>query len=96
MMAIIERDPSTEVEFEVVGGMCRLKFKAGMSCGRDPNGKPGFGFDFVSESERLIPDGKGKFYGGMGVIKRDDAKRLADLINAFLTENPPVSEKETV
>lgn len=77
------------VTFDVVGGRCSLNFTPGHHCGRDPNGNPGFGFDFVSETPRLI-EHNGKHYGGMGVIKRDDAKRLADMILEFLDANPPV------
>lgn len=77
------------VEFAVVGGMCRLKFRPGSSSGRGEDTNPGVSFDFISETSRLLPGGDGKFYGGMGVFARSDAKRLADMIYAFLEANPP-------
>lgn len=74
----------------VTGGMCVLEFWPGFSCGRDPDTQPGVNFTFVSETSRLV-EHNGKFYGGMGVFSRSDAKRLADALNAFLATNPPVS-----
>jgi hypothetical protein len=80
------------IEMEVVGGMCKLRFRPGCSCGSEPNGNPGFAFDFLSASPSLYPSSKDKrfpFAGGVGVIKRDDLKRLGDAIQQFLSEHPP-------
>ncbi len=80
-----------QVDIPVHSGLCRLVFAPGGSTGKDPNCYPGISFTYISKKEWLIPNGdKTEFYGGMGVIGRDSAKKLADMLNKFLEENPPV------
>ena len=71
------------LKMEVVGGLCRISFRAGVSTG--PSGSdasPGIGFELVSDHPtREI---RGKFYHGMGVIGRSDAAALRDMIEVFL------------
>jgi len=74
----------SEVEMEVVGGMCRIKFRTGVSTG--PSGSdtsPGVGFDLISDRPAL-QFGDGKYYHGIGVIGRSDAAALRDALELFL------------
>jgi hypothetical protein len=74
----------SEIEMEVAGGLCRIKFRPGVSTGpRDSDTAPGIGFELISEiPARRFPNGM--YYHGMGVIGREDATRLRDALEIFL------------
>lgn len=73
----------TEIEMEVAGGLCSLKFVTGVSTGKPGSDtSPGVGFELSSDypgHER-----NGKWFHGMGVIGRADAARLRDELEIFL------------
>lgn len=71
------------IEIPVIGGMCRLKFRPGCSCGEGADSNPGIGFEMVSEVPGFERS-DGTFSAGTGVFGRKDAKRLADAIYTFL------------
>lgn len=74
-----------KVECEVVAGLCTLTFQAGVSTGLDPETHNSLGFHFALDINLLL-EHDGKFHGGSGVIRRSDAKALADMIYALLKE----------
>lgn len=79
--------------FEVVGGMCRIEFRPGSSCGPDEDCNPGIGFDLISD----VPAhafGDGKYRAGIGVFSRADATRLRDALDAFLEEHPSCAPQQ--
>jgi hypothetical protein len=80
-------EPKGRVEFEVVGGMCRLQFDPAVSCGPDEGCNPGVGFGQISDSEGFRYK-DGKIHSGMGVFSRADAARLRDMLNEFLEAYP--------
>lgn len=70
----------------VVAGLCELTFRTGMSTGRDDDTNPGVGFDAVATFAR-VKDGtavKGEIHFGSGVIRREDATKLRDMLEIFL------------
>lgn len=76
------------VEMEVVAGLCRIGFEPGWSTGKEDGANPGIHFDLVSDYPgRQHPDGK--YWHGMGVIRREDAARLRDMLEIFLKETCP-------
>jgi hypothetical protein len=75
------------IEFEVIGGMCRLQFDPVISCGPDDDCNPGIGFSLISDAGPAYAR-DGKYYSGMGVFSRSDAARLRDMLDAFLVEWP--------
>lgn len=77
------------IEIDVVGGMCKLVIGPIASCGSDPQSKPGISFALISESRGMLHEGK--WYMGMGVIRRDDAKRLRDMLDSMITEAEEIS-----
>lgn len=81
--------PPGRVEFDVAGGMCRLQFDPGHSTGREDNLNPGVGFTFIGDTPSR--QHSGKYYNGMGVIRRSDAAKLRDMLDEFLTRNPPAT-----
>jgi len=64
------------VEFEVVGGMCRLQFDPGYSTGSDDETNPGIGFSLIANGQKL--------QSHHGVFARSDARRLRDMLDLFL------------
>lgn len=83
-LAQIERDT---VCMDVFGGNASISFTVGMHSGRDPQTNPGVSFELSSQSSRMYQCG-GKWKAGMGIMRRADAKRLRDLLDRFLIENP--------
>lgn len=78
---------TSKIGFGVVGGMCRIEFQIGYSCGPDEDCNPGIGFELISDVP-ANPRRDGKYYAGMGVFSRADATRLRDALEAFLEEHP--------
>lgn len=82
----LERETLTIVPIRVYGGCCTLKFLPGTSTGpAGSQSNPGISFTFIADNDRLIKmkDGSG-YMAGMGVIGRNDAKKLAEMIFKFL------------
>lgn len=69
------------VSMEVVGGLCRVSFTPFMSTGPDGSDtSPGVGFDLVGDYP-IVQDGKSHHWG---IIGRNDARRLRDMLEIFL------------
>lgn len=74
---------SDAVEIEIVGGLARAIFRPGCSTGSADDTRPGVGFDLVvTYIPRQMADGT--FYLGCGVIGRQDAERLRNMLEIFL------------
>lgn len=97
MRALESADGSTNpdrVDFDVRGACCRIFFDPGCCVGLDDEDyRPGIAFSFVSTLQ-LHLFGNGTFGHGVGVIARNDAARLRDMLDKFLAEHPPAT-KET-
>jgi hypothetical protein len=74
------------LQIEVVAGMCRLEFRSGSKTGKDPETNPGVGFSMTSDY--IPPPIEGKLHLGSGVICRQDARKLRDMLDAFLRDHP--------
>jgi hypothetical protein len=83
-LGFIERNT---VRVEVHGGMCHIEFIPTMSCGPAKNG---LGFEMQAHKPQKMYHRAGAgWIAGTGSITRDDAIRLRDMLNRYIsyTEN---------
>jgi hypothetical protein len=76
-----------ELRITVVAGLCELIFSPGFSTGPDHSDtSPGIGFDGIASvaSVRGAPSVRGEIRFGHGVIGREDAAKLRDMLEIFL------------
>lgn len=82
------RDRKGDVTINVPTALCWLQFRPGCSTGTDEQTRPGVGFSLVA-----YPDSHGEWPSG--VIPRDEATKLYDMLGRFLAQPDPSQEPGT-
>lgn len=82
------KDRKGDVTINVPTALCWLQFRPGCTTGTDEQTRPGVGFSLVA-----YPDSNGEWPSG--VIPRDEATKLLDMLGRFLAQPDPRQEPGT-